>query len=120
MPRIARSRVKQLERRMTVDSPPVGRLLFLIPDLWPEPDRAVFEDPDRSEALGDLVERRTGVRPTFGLEPVWAIVAPASEEMLAMTEEAKAAFLAAHETRPLRPDHWEWRGDAAGNATEVR
>ena len=66
------------------------------------------------------VERRTGVRPTFGLEPVWAIVAPASEEMLAMTEEAKAAFLAAHETRPLRPDHWEWRGDAAGNATEVR
>ncbi len=69
MPRIARSRLKHLERRMNVDGPPVGRLLFLIPDLWPEQDRAAFEAPNFSlEALGDLVERRTGVRPTFGMD----------------------------------------------------
>jgi hypothetical protein len=32
---------------------------------------------------------------------------PASDEMLAMSDTEKASFLAAHETRPLRPDQWE-------------
>lgn len=64
MGRLARSRREHLERRMTVDGPPVGRLLFLIPDLWTPEDREAFEDPDRAEALGTLVERRTGVEPT--------------------------------------------------------
>jgi hypothetical protein len=66
--------------------PPIGRLQDLLPAMWPEPDQNAFEDPARAEALGDLVERRTGVSPTFGMEPVWAITVPASEEMLAMTD----------------------------------
>jgi hypothetical protein len=43
------------------------------------------------------------VRPALGIEPVWGITVPATEEMLAMTDSEKAAFLAAHESRPLRP-----------------
>jgi hypothetical protein len=120
MPRIARSRLRHLERRMNVDGPPVGRLLFLIPDLWPEPDRRLFDESHDLDELGDLVERRTGVRPTFGMEGFWAITVPAAEEMLAMTEEEKMAFLDAHQTRPLRPDHWEWRAptdDGRGDGT---
>lgn len=121
MGRLARSRVKHLERRMNADGPPIGRILFLIPDLWPEDDWEAFEGPDLSlEELGDLVERRTGVRPTFGTDGFWAITVPATEEMLAMTEQEKAAFLEAHETRPLKPKQWEWRGDASGDAPEGR
>jgi hypothetical protein len=116
MPRIARSRVKHLERLANVDGPPIGRLLLLIPDLWPDANRAAFNGLRDLEALGDLVERRTGVRPTFGMDGFRAIAVPATVEMLAMTEEAKAAFLAAHETRPQRPDHWDWRGNEADDA----
>lgn len=102
MRRLARSRLTQLERRMNVDGLPIGRLLFLIPDLWPAEDQAAFRDPANTEALGDLVERRTGVRLTFGMvPPVWAIVLPASEEMLALDAAGQVAFLERHETRPL-------------------
>jgi hypothetical protein len=118
MPRLARSRVKRLERIGNLDGPTIGRLLFLIPNLWLEADRRLFEESQELDELGDLVERRTGVRPTFGMEGFWAITVPATEEMLAMTEEEKATFLEAHETRPLRPNHWEWRSDAPLDATE--
>lgn len=118
MGRVSRTRLKLLERRMRVDGPPIGRLLFLIPDLWPEQDRRRFEKAQDLDALGDLVERRTGVRPTFDMEGFWAITVPASEEMLAMTDEENSAFLEAHESRPLRPDHWEWRSDAPDDAIE--
>jgi hypothetical protein len=37
---------------------------------------------------------------------------PATEEMLAMSEVEKAAFIDQHETRTLRPDKWEWRATA--------
>ena len=85
----------------------MGRLLFLIPDLWPEADQAVFHAPRGQEEVGNLVERRTGVRPTFGMQPVWAIVVPASDELLALDEADKATFLERHETRPRQPDRWE-------------
>lgn len=54
------------------------------------------------------------------MEPVWAITVPASSEMMAMTNEQKAAFLDRHETRPLRPDHWNWRNNATGDAAQDR
>jgi hypothetical protein len=116
MPRLARSRLTTLERALNPTGPPIGRLLFLLPDLWPDPDRAAFADPGSPEALEALVERRTGVRPTLGMRPVWAITCPAAEELLAMSDEEKAAFLNAHESRPLAPDRWDWRSDAAGDA----
>jgi hypothetical protein len=114
VPRIARSCLKHLERLGNIDGPPVGRLLFLIPDLWPEDDRRLFEEPHDLGELGDLVERRTGVRSTFGMAGFWAITVPASDEMLAMTDDDKAAYLEEHETRPLKPGQWEWRTDANG------
>lgn len=108
MRHLGRSRLAQLERRMHVDEPPMGRLLFLIPDLWLEADQAAFHDPERREPLEDLVERRTGVRPTFDMDPsIWAIVVPASEEMRALEPDEKAAFLEELETRPLA--QWQRR-----------
>jgi len=101
--RLARSRLTHLEQRMNVDGPPIGQLLFLIPDLWPTEDQETFHNPGSLEELGDLVERRTGVRPTFGMERFWAITFLASDEMLTMDMAEKAAFLDEHETRPLAP-----------------
>jgi hypothetical protein len=45
MPRIARSRLKHLERLANVDGPPVGRLLYLLPDLWPDFDCTIEQRP---------------------------------------------------------------------------
>lgn len=115
MGRLARSRMTQLERRLHVDGPPIGRLLFPLPDLWPQEDQETFFNPDPREPLEEPVERRTGIRPTFGMDRFWAITVPASDEMRAMTEEEQAAFLAAHESRPRRPDHWAWREGADGD-----
>jgi hypothetical protein len=47
MPRVSRLRLTQLERQMQVNTPPIGRLFFLIPDLWPEVDREAFFNPER-------------------------------------------------------------------------
>jgi hypothetical protein len=52
--------------------------------------------------LQALVERRTGVRPNLGVKPCWALIVPASDEMLAKSDDEKAAFLERHETRPIR------------------
>jgi hypothetical protein len=103
MPRLSRLRLMQLEREMHVNRPPINRLFFLIPDLWPEEDQQLFHDHAGLEELADLVERRTGVRPTFSTNDIWAMIVPASQEMLAMDAEKKAAFLEEHETRPLAP-----------------
>jgi hypothetical protein len=92
---------------MHVAAPPINRLFFLIPDLWPAEDQQLFHDDGGREELLDLVERRTGVRPTFSTQEIWAITVPASAEMLAMNVEEKAAFLEEHETRPLAP--WQRR-----------
>jgi hypothetical protein len=104
MSRIRRSRLRELERRMIVDGLPVGRLLVLLPDLWPEADRAAFEHSTDREALAALVERRTGVRPIIAPPRSWAITMPAPDEVLAMTDDEQAAFLEQHESRPLRHD----------------
>ena len=58
------------------------------------------------------MERRTGVRPTFSTNEIWAMVVPASEELLAMDAQDKAAFLEEHETRPLAP--WQRRERSCG------
>jgi hypothetical protein len=78
MKRLTCSRLTQLERHMHVDAPPINRLFFLIPDLWPKEDQEVFHHHADLEELGDLVEHRTGVRPTFGMDGFWAITVPAS------------------------------------------
>ena len=109
MPRVSRRRLKQLERQLHVDRPPIGRLFVLIPELWPEQDRAAFFDPKRAEALDDLVERRTGVRPVWDSHRIWAIIHHLPADAHAWDAAAKVAFLEAHETRALRPDHWAWR-----------
>lgn len=101
MSRIRRARLRELERRMHPGGPPVGQLLFLLPDLWPSTDRAVFEHSTDREALAALVERRTGVRPVIAPPRIWAITVPAPDEVLAMTDDEKAAFLEAHESRPV-------------------
>ena len=107
MPRVSRLRLRQLERQMNVNQPPIGRLFLLIPDLWPEADREAFFTSDRSEALDDLVERRTGVRPVRDPHRIWAIIHSMPEEAQAWDEATKAAFLEEHETRPLSP--WQRR-----------
>ena len=83
-----------------------GRLFFLLPDLWPEKDCAAF-DALRGEALADLVEHRTGVRPVFGTGRIWAIITHVPEECRATSDAEKEAFLDEHETRPLAP--WQRR-----------
>ena len=93
-------RLEKLEARSL--SATVGRLFFLIPDLWPDEDRVVFETLG-GESLADLVARRTGVRPVFGTGGIWAIVYHMPEEAHTWDEATKAAYLEAHETRPLAP-----------------
>lgn len=113
MARVARSRLRQLERRTQLGGPPLGRLLFLIPDLWPAEDQEAFHHPANQEALVDLVERRTGVRPSFGMEPpIWGITVSVPVEMLAWDDAEKAAYLDRYESRPIPPGRWEWPGDA--------
>jgi hypothetical protein len=90
-----------LEQRQRAIETPVRRLVFLIPDLWPAEDQHRFRHHASPEELADLVERRTGVRPVFDPTQIWAITVPASEEMLEMSEDEKAAYLEQHETRPV-------------------
>ena len=97
---------------MNIDAPPINRLFLLIPDLWPAEDQQRFHDHAGLEDLADVVERRTGVRPTFSTNEIWAMVVPASEELLAMDAQDKAAFLEEHETRPLAP--WQRRERSCG------
>jgi hypothetical protein len=99
-----RARLAKLEARSPARDP--GRLFFLLPDLWPENDRAAF-DALSGEALADLVERRTGVRPVLGTGRIWAIITHVPEECRAMSDAEKEAFLDEHETRPLAP--WQRR-----------
>lgn len=106
MVRISRRRLTTLADRLHPQGPPIGRLLFLIPDLWPEADHATFEAPRDQEELESLIVRRTGVPPSFDLRPFWAVTVPASEEMLAMTDGEKAEFLARHESRPRTAGAW--------------
>jgi hypothetical protein len=101
MRQLSRSRLRQLERQMNLDAPPIGRLFVLIPDLWPEADREAFSDPEREEALEDLVERRTGVRPVRDPHRIWAIIHHMPEEARDWDDATKAAYLEEHETRPL-------------------
>jgi hypothetical protein len=79
-----------------------GRLFFLLPDLWPEADRTAFEMLG-GEAFDGLIERRTGVRPVRETGRIWAIITPMPEEARTWDAATKAAFLEAHETRPLAP-----------------
>ena len=97
-------RLEQLEARSPVRDP--GRLFFLLPDLWPDADQAAFEVLS-GEALADLVERRTGVRPVLATGRIWAIITRVPEEYRTMSEAEKAAYLDEHETRPLAP--WQRR-----------
>jgi hypothetical protein len=98
---LSRTRLRQLERQMNVAAPPIGRLFILIPDLWPQQDREAFFDPARDDALEDLVELRTGVRPVRETGRIWAIVHSMPEEAQCWDEATKAAFLEEHETRPV-------------------
>jgi hypothetical protein len=97
-------RLEKLEARSPAQA--VGRLFFLIPDLWPDEDRVAFETLS-GEALDELVERRTGVRPVQETGRIWAIITHASDEMRAWDVATKVAFLEEHETRPLAP--WQRR-----------
>jgi hypothetical protein len=93
-------RLEKLEARSPARE--VGRLFFLLPDLWPEDDRAAFETLS-GEARDDLVERRTGLLPVRETGRIWAIITHASDDMRAWDAATKAAFLEAHETRSLEP-----------------
>src|SRR4051812_37763443 len=101
MRRLGPARLRQLERHQRAVETPVPRRFTLIPDLWPEEDQHAFRHHASADDLADLVERRTGVRPIFDPTQIWGITVPASEEMLAMSQAEKAAFLEQHETRPL-------------------
>ncbi len=101
-----RERLAKLEARSLVSD--VRRIFFLIPDLWPEDDRAAFETVD-GEDLADLVERRTGLRPKFSAGHIWAITVPVPDELLAHSDAEKGAFLEEQETRPRAPwQRKEW------------
>lgn len=106
MRRLNDQRLALLERRHNLDEPDTGRLLMLLPDLWPEEDQRAWETAT-GQTLQDLVERRTGVRPNLDLKPCWAMIVPSSDEMLAMSDAEKAAYLDLYETRPMRPGQWE-------------
>jgi hypothetical protein len=93
-------RLEKLEARSPAHA--VGRLFFLLPELWPEDDRAAF-DALSGEVLADLVERRTGVRPVLETGQIWAVIAHMPVEARAWDAATKAAFLENHETRPLAP-----------------
>jgi hypothetical protein len=101
MRRLSLVRLKQLERQMNVDALPIGRLFFLIPDLWSEADQGAFANPDSEEAVEDLVERRTGVRPIRDPHRIWAIIHAMPGEARTLDAAKKAAFLEEHETRPV-------------------
>jgi hypothetical protein len=92
------TRLAKLEARSPARE--VGRLFFLIPDLWPDADRTAFETL-RGEAFDDLIARRTGVRPVRETGRIWAIITPMPEEARAWDATTKAAYLENHETRPL-------------------
>lgn len=106
MRRLSERRLSILERRHLVKEPHTGRLMLLLPDLWPHQDQRALEQATGQD-LQDLVERRTEVRPNLDLKPCWALIVPASDEMLAMSDLAKAAYLEQHETQPMRPGPWE-------------
>jgi hypothetical protein len=91
-------RLEKLEARSPARE--VGRLFFLLPDLWPDADRAAFETLG-GDAFDDLIERRTGVRPVRETGRIWAIITPMPEDARSWDEQTKAAFLEEHETRPL-------------------
>jgi hypothetical protein len=80
----------------------VGRLFFLLPNLWPENDKASSEI-ESGEALADLA----GVRPVLRTSRIWAIITAMSQEARTWDEPMKATFLETHETRPLAP--WQRR-----------
>jgi hypothetical protein len=94
------TRLAKLEARSPARDP--GRLFFLLPDLWPAADRTAFETL-AGDAFDDLIERRTGVRPVRETGRIWAIITPMPEEARTWDAATKAAFLEAHETRPLAP-----------------
>ena len=100
MRRLGDARLRQLEQRQRAIETPVPRLFSLIPDLWPEADQYAFRYHASVDELAHLVERRTSVRPIFDPTQIWAIMVPTSEEMLAVGETEKAAYLEQHETRP--------------------
>lgn len=106
MRRLSERRLTLLERRHLVNEPDTGRLMLLLPDLWPDEDQRAWETAQGAERQA-LVERRTGVRPNLDLKPCWALIVPSTDEMLAMSAVEKAAFLERHETRPIRPGPWE-------------
>src|SRR3954453_22164423 len=81
-----------------------GRLFFLLPDLWHDKDRTAFETL-HGDALADLVEGRTGVRPILGTGRIWAIVTPGPDDVRATSAAEQAAYFDGQETRPWLP--WE-------------
>ena len=101
MRQLSRTRLRQLERQMHVNALPIGRLFMLLPDLWAEEDREAFFDPKREEALEDLVQRRTGVRPIRETGRIWAIIHYMPEDARDWEDATKAAYLEEHETRPV-------------------
>jgi hypothetical protein len=102
-------RLEKLEARSPARE--VGRLFFLLPDLWPAADRTALETLG-GDAFDELIERRTGVRPVRETGRIWAIITHASDDMRAWDEATKAAFLEGHETRPLAP--WQRRERSCG------
>jgi hypothetical protein len=107
MRRMSRARLAHLDARLRPGDPPVGRLLFLIPDLWPEADQVRFHTSRGQDELGELIVRRTGLCPSFGRHRIWCITVPVPDELLAMSEAEKEAFLEQHESRPRQPNAWE-------------
>jgi hypothetical protein len=100
-------RLEKLEARSPARE--VGRLFFLLPDLWPDEDRVAFEILS-GEARDELVERRTGVRPVRETGRIWAVITHMPVEAHTWDATTKAAFLEAHETRPLAP--WQRKEQA--------
>jgi hypothetical protein len=102
MPRVSRLRLRQLEWQLHVDEPPIGWLFFLIPNLWAEEDREAFFNPKRGEALEDLVERRTGVRPVRDPNRTWAIVPTCPRKPAAGMRRRKRRFWRSTRRDPCR------------------
>jgi hypothetical protein len=99
---------------VNLDGLRIRRLLYLIPDLWPDDHPELFHHLSDLETLGDLVERRTAVRPTFGMEPIWAITVPASKRRWRWMRRRKPCFWSS-----MRPDHWH-RGCDSGSGRGLR
>jgi hypothetical protein len=96
-----------------MDESAEARLFFLLPDLWTADEQVIFHTAEEAEEIADMVERRTGVRPVFSAQQIWAIVAPASDELLPLDDAAKAASLDQPETRPVPDWHRKEQHDAA-------